>query len=70
MYMEEDGVSVIWGDIKSVDKLNIDEYKNPEEKIKIDETIIQTVNGMGKPIRLSPLENDSISEVVDSVAVN
>lgn len=70
MYMKEDGVSVIWGDIKSVDKLDIEEYKDTEEKIKVDESIIQTVNGMGNPINLAPIDTDSIAEVVDSVAVN
>lgn len=67
LYMKEDAVSVIWGDIKSVDKLDIEEYKDTKEKINIDESIIQTVNGMGNPIRLSPVEADSVA--VDSVAV-
>lgn len=67
VYMKEDAVSVIWGDIKSVGKLDIDEYKDTEEKIVIDESIIQTVNGMGNPIRLSPIEADTVD--VDSVAV-
>lgn len=65
MYMKEDEVTVIWGDIKSVDKLDIDEYKNTEEKITIDQSVIQTVNGSGNPILLTPNEE----EEVDSVAV-
>ena len=67
VYMKEDAISVIWGDIKSVDKLDIDEYKNSEEKINVDESIIQTVNGMGNPIRLAPIEEDTIA-VVDSIS--
>lgn len=73
IYMTEDAVSVIWGDIKPVDKLDIDEYKDIKEKIKIDESIIQTVNGMGRPILLDKdadeIDTDSV-EVVDSAEVN
>ena len=69
MYMEENSVSVIWGDIKEVKDLDIDEYKNTKEKIHIDQSVIQTVNGTGSPISLAPADNDSIEEVVDSVAV-
>lgn len=63
--MKENSVEVIWGDIKSVDQLNIDEYKQPEEKIKIDETIIQTVNGIGDPLsfKTEAVDSDSIAVV-------
>lgn len=61
--MKEDRVSVIWGDIKDVKDLDIDEYKNIKEKISIDQSVIQTVNGSGNPISLAPTE-----EPVDSVA--
>lgn len=70
MFLEEGSVTVIWGQIKSVNELDIDEYKNTEEKIKVDESIIQTVNGMGNPINFAPVDTDSIVEVVDSLAVD
>lgn len=67
--MDDNDVMVIWGDIKPVKDLDIEEYKDKKEKIKIDQSIIQTVNGMGNPIKLSREETDSIKEKVDSVAV-
>ncbi len=70
MYMKDDAVYLIWGDILPVDKLDIDEFKDMKEKIKVDESVIQTVNGMGRPIQLNDVEVDTDSvEVVDSVAV-
>ena len=68
MYLKDDAVYLLWGDIKSVDKLDIDEYKDTKEKIRIDDSIIQTVNGRGNPIFLNSVDADSV-EVVDSVAV-
>lgn len=68
--MEEDRVDVIWGDIKDVNDLDIDKYKNNKEKIHIDQTVIQTVNGTGNPISLAPFETDSVEENVDTVAVD
>lgn len=70
VYMEEDRVEVIWGDIKAVKDIDIEEYKNTKEKINIDQSVIQTVNGSGNPISLAPVDNDSIEEVVDSVAAD
>lgn len=64
VYLEEDAVRVIWGDIKDVKDLDIDKYKNTKEKISIDQSVIQTVNGSGNPIMLSPNK-----EEVDSIAV-
>ena len=69
IYMTEDAVSVIWGDIKPVNELDIDQYKDTEEKIKIDESIIQTVNGYGNPISLAPHEEVADTVVADSVEV-
>ena len=68
--MEEDRVEVLWGDIKAVKDIDIEEYKNTKEKINIDQSVIQTVNGSGNPISLAPVDNDSIEEVVDSVAAD
>ena len=65
--MEEDAVRVIWGDIKEVKDLDIEKYKNTKEKIRIDQSVIQTVNGSGSPIALAPA--DSIVEAADSVTV-
>ena len=67
IFMDDDDVTVIWGDIKPVKDLDIEEYKDKKEKIEIDQSIIQTVNGMGNPIKLSPAEADSV--VADSIAV-
>ena len=70
MYLKDDTVYLIWGDIKSVDKLDIEEYKDTKEKIRIDDSIIQTVNGKGFPINFgSPTVDTDSVEVVDSVAV-
>lgn len=69
VYMEEDAVRVIWGDIKDVKELDIDQYKNTKEKISIDQSVIQTVNGSGNPISLAPNEEVVDSLSADSVAV-
>ena len=63
LFMDEDGVTVIWGDIKNVKDIDISEYENVKEKVVIDQTVIQNVNGQGNPIKLS-------SVVADSVAVD
>ena len=65
--MEEDRVEVIWGDIKDAKDLDIEKYKNKKEKIHIDQSVIQTVNGTGSPISLEPIKADSIEEVADTV---
>ena len=67
IYMKDNSVTAIWGDLKEVNELDIEEYKDIEEKIQIDESIIQTVNGSGSPIVLSPAAEDTVA--VDSVAV-
>ncbi len=69
IYLTEDAIYLGWGDIKPVNKLDIEEYKDVKEKIKVDETIIQTINGMGKPIQLEPVDSDSIA-VVDPATVD
>ena len=69
IYMKEDGVAVIWGNIKDAKDIDIDEYKNIKEKISIDQSVIQTVNGMGNPISLAPAEEQVDTLVADSVAV-
>jgi vacuolar-type H+-ATPase subunit B/Vma2 len=56
--------------LKPVDKLDIDEYKDTKEKIKIDDSIIQTVNGTGNPIDLSPSVVEADTVAVDSVPAN
>ena len=68
VFMSENSVSAIWGDIKEVKDLDIEKYKGNKEKINIDNSVIQTVNGNGMPISLAPA--DSTEVVVDSVAVN
>jgi hypothetical protein len=70
IYMEEDRVGIIWGDIKEAKDLDIEKYKNTKEKINIDQSVIQNVNGSGSPISLAPADNDTIEEVVDTVAVD
>lgn len=70
IYMKEDGVYVIWGNIKDAKDIDIDEFKNIKEKINIDQSVIQTVNGSGNPISLAPNEEDADIEEVDSVAVD
>ena len=70
MYMKEDAVYLGWGSLKPVDKLDIDEYKDTKEKIKIDDSIIQTVNGTGNPIDLSPSVVEADTVAVDSVPAN
>ena len=69
MYIDEDGVMVIWGDIKDVKDLDISEYENVKEKIDIDQTVIQNVNGQGAPILLSPTKKDSTEVEPDSISV-
>ncbi len=66
--MEEDHVTVMWGNIKSVKDIDISKYENLKEKIQIDHSIIETVNGSGSPINFRPIDTDSIEEVVDSIA--
>ena len=67
VFMEENSVNVIWGNIKDVKDIDIDKYQNTKEKIHIDQSVIQTVNGSGSPIMLSPVEADTLE--ADSIAV-
>ncbi|MCR5152063.1 MAG: WG repeat-containing protein [Prevotella sp.] len=64
--MDENVVRLVWGDLKPVDELDIEEYKDKRENIQPDQTIIQVVNANGVPIRLSPISNDS-TIVADSI---
>lgn len=71
MYMEEDCVTLIWGDLKSLDVLedDIEKYKETKEKIRVEDSIIQNVNSMGAPIKLSNIEASTDTVSVDTVVV-
>ena len=64
IYMEEDGVTLHMGNLKEANEFDIEQYENNKEKISIDNSVIQTVNGSGIPIRLSPINSE-----VDTVAI-
>ena len=66
IFIKNNELVVFWGNLKDVDELDIEEYKDFEDNVQVDESIIQTVNGSGNPYAVPVVDSlDFDSVVVD-----